>query len=87
MAAHNFDRGVVKGLKIAVTNIQSSYAQLKQSQDEKCAWFEKDVEHILEEMNRQDGVAGADNVRCPFFVLLNLFLCIMWTAPHSLFLL
>jgi hypothetical protein len=52
VAAHNFDRGVVEGLKIAVTNIRSSYAQLKQSQDEKCARFEKDAEHILNEMDR-----------------------------------
>ena len=66
VAAHNFDCGVVESLNIAVMNIWSSYTQLKHSQEEKCARYEKYVEHILDEMNRQDAGASADNVRCPF---------------------
>ena len=76
MAAHNFDHGVVEGLKIAVTNIRSSYAQLKQSQDEKCAQFEKDAEHILNEMDRQDAGADTENVRFPFICPLYL-ICVL----------
>lgn len=35
---------------------------------------EKDAEHILDEMNRQDAGAGADNVRSSFFcVFFNIF--------------
>ena len=34
VAAHNFDCGVVESLKTEVTNIQSSCAQLKHSQEE-----------------------------------------------------
>ncbi|KAI5006615.1 hypothetical protein ZWY2020_033858 [Hordeum vulgare] len=56
VVAHNFDCGVVESLKIAMTNIRSSYAQLKDPHEVKCARYEKDVEHILEEMNRQAGV-------------------------------
>ncbi|KAE8821736.1 hypothetical protein D1007_00144 [Hordeum vulgare] len=56
VVAHNFDCGVVESLKIAMMNIWSSYAQLKDPHEVKCARYEKDVEHILEEMNRQAGV-------------------------------
>ncbi|KAI5015768.1 hypothetical protein ZWY2020_057158 [Hordeum vulgare] len=33
VAVHNFDCGMVEGLKIAVTNIRSSFAQLKESHE------------------------------------------------------
>ena len=36
LAAHKFDYGVIKSLKIAVTNVRSSYAQLRHSHEEKC---------------------------------------------------
>ena len=52
VAAHNFDCGVIESLKIAVTNVRSSYAQLKHSQEEKCGRYEKDAGHILDEINR-----------------------------------
>ena len=76
VAAHNFDCGVIESLKIAVTNVRSSYAQLRHSQEEKCVWYEKDAGHILDEMNRQDAGVGADNVCSRFFVALNLF-CVL----------
>ena len=52
VAAHNFDCGMIESMKISVTNVRSSYAQLKHSQEEKCARYEKDAKHILDEMNR-----------------------------------
>ena len=61
---------------IAVTNVRSSYAQLRHSQEEKCCRYEKDDGHILDEMNRQDAGVGADNVCSTFFVALNLF-CVL----------
>ena len=73
VAAHSFDYGMIESLKIAVTNIRSSYAQLRHSQEEKCGWYEKDAEHILDEMTRQDAGIGADNVCSRFFAALNLF--------------
>ena len=82
VAAHNFDCGVIESLKIAVTNVWSSYAQLRHSQEEKCGRYEKDAGHIVDEMIRQDAGVGADNVCSRFFVALDLFLCIMLTAPH-----
>ena len=83
MAAHNIDRGVLEGLKFSVTNIRSSYAQLKQSQDEKCARFEKDAEHILNEMDRQDAGADAENVCFPFICPLCL-ICVLCVLLLSL---
>ena len=77
VAAHNFDCGVIESLKIAVTNVRSSYAQLRHSQEEKCGRYEKDAGHILDEMNRQDAGVGADNVCSRFFVALNLFFCVL----------
>ena len=41
---------------------------MKQTQDEKCARFEKDTEVILNHMDRHDASADADDVRFPFFV-------------------
>ena len=67
---------MIESLKIAVTNVRSSYAQLRHSQEEKCGRYEKDAEHILDEMNRQDARVGADNVCSRFFVPLNLF-CVL----------
>ena len=76
VAAHNFDCGVIESLKIAVTNVRSSYAQLRHSQEEKCDRYEKDGGHILDEMNRRDVGVGADNVCSRFFLALNLF-CVL----------
>ncbi|KAI5006774.1 hypothetical protein ZWY2020_034017 [Hordeum vulgare] len=59
--AHNFDSGVVEGLKVAVTNIRSSFTQLNDSHELKCAQYEKDVDHILEEINGEDAGAADDN--------------------------
>ncbi|KAI5007474.1 hypothetical protein ZWY2020_051033 [Hordeum vulgare] len=61
VATHNLDRGFLEGLKIAVTNIRSSFSQLNDSQEVKCARYEKDVEHILEKMNRHDAGVADDN--------------------------
>ena len=85
LAPHNFDCGVVESLKIAVTNIWCSYAQFKHSQEEKCGWYEKDAEHILDEMTRQDAGIGADNVCSRFFAALNLFF-VYYVDCSSLFL-
>ena len=67
---------MIESLKIAVTNIRSSYAQLRHSQEEKCGRYEKDVGHILDEMSHQDAGIGADNICSRFFVALNLF-CVL----------
>ncbi|KAE8772824.1 hypothetical protein D1007_55082 [Hordeum vulgare] len=40
VVAHNLDCGMVEGLKIAVTNIRSYFAQLKDSEEVKCARLE-----------------------------------------------
>ncbi|KAI5021575.1 hypothetical protein ZWY2020_058305 [Hordeum vulgare] len=61
VVVHNFDCGVVEGLKIAATNIRSSFDQLKDSQEVKFTLYEKDAEHILKEMNRHDAGAADDN--------------------------
>ena len=53
---------MIESLKIAVTNVRSSYAQLRHSQEEKCGRYEKDAGHILDEMNRQDAGVGACDV-------------------------
>ena len=55
-AAHNFDRGQLEFLKQAVTNIRSSFVQLKQSQDDRCAAYEQEADAILKEMNRHEDV-------------------------------
>ena len=64
---------MIESLKIAVMNVRSSYARLRHSQEEKCGRYEKDVGHILDEMNHQDAGVGADNVCSMFFVALDLF--------------
>ena len=63
---------MIESLKIAVTNVCSSYAQLRHSREKKCSWYEKDVGHILDEMNHQDAGVGADNECSRIFVALNL---------------
>lgn len=73
VAAHNFDCGMIESLKIAVTNVCSSYAQLRHSQEEKCGRYDKDAGHIVDEMIHQDAGVGADNVCSMFFVALDLF--------------
>ena len=55
-AAHNFDRGQLEFLKQAVTNIRSSFVQLKQSQDHRCATYEQEADAIVKEMNRHEDV-------------------------------
>ena len=62
-----------------------SYAQLRHSQEEKCGRYEKDAEHILDEMNRQDAGVGADNVCSRFFMALDLFF-VYYVDCSSLFL-
>ena len=69
VASHNFDCGMIESLKIAVTNVRSSYAQLRHSQEEKCGRYEKDAGHIVDEMIRRDAGVGADNV-CSRFLWL-----------------
>ena len=46
---------------------------MRHSREEKCGRYEKDVEHILDEMNPQDAGFRAHNVCSSFFVPLNLF--------------
>ena len=63
---------MIESLKIVVTNVHSSYAQLRHSQEEKCGRYEKDAGHIMDEMIREEAGVGADNVCSMFFVALDL---------------
>ena len=76
---------MIESPKIGVTNVRSSYAQLRHSQEEKCGRYEKDARHILDEMTRQDAGVGADNVCSRFFLAFNL-LCVYYVDCSSLFL-